>query len=121
MFLNQDIDHVSILIHGPPQIMSLSLDGHEELVQVPDVAQLSFSAPEVAGVVWTELLTPLSDGLIGDHDSSLCQEFLDVTEAQGESVIQPYSVADDFRREAVSVIATSIGFHQPSVGKPGSS
>jgi len=30
--LNQDIDHVPVLIDGPPQIVSLSSDPHEDLV-----------------------------------------------------------------------------------------
>jgi hypothetical protein len=41
MFLNEDIDHVSILIHSPPGIVALSSDVHEELIQVPNVAQPS--------------------------------------------------------------------------------
>jgi hypothetical protein len=32
MPLNQDVDHVSILIHGPPEKIPASLDVHEELV-----------------------------------------------------------------------------------------
>jgi hypothetical protein len=32
IFLNQDIDHVPVLIDGPPQVVSLSSDPHEDLV-----------------------------------------------------------------------------------------
>jgi hypothetical protein len=54
--LNQDIDHVSILVHSPPEIVPLALDIHEELVQVPDVSQLPLVGgqnpirPEIIGV-----------------------------------------------------------------------
>ncbi len=51
MFLNQDIDHISILINGTPEIVPLPLDHHEELVQVPGVSQLSLLPPEIPGVV----------------------------------------------------------------------
>jgi len=49
MPLNQDVDDVSILIDSPPEILSLALDLHEDLVQVPYVAirpwrHLSFRA-----------------------------------------------------------------------------
>jgi len=30
--LNQDVDHISVLVHGSPQIVSLSSDPHEDLV-----------------------------------------------------------------------------------------
>jgi hypothetical protein len=113
--LNQDIDHVSILVHSPPEIVPLSLDVHEELVQVPDVSQPSLPAPEISGVVWTELPTPLPDRLVRDDDSSLRQQLLDVPETQAESVIQPDSVPDDFGRKSVSAVTVRIRFHPRSL------
>jgi hypothetical protein len=121
MSLNQDVDHVSILIDGPPEVVPLALDIHEELVQVPDVSQLPLPAPEPPGVAWAELPTPLPDRLVGDDDSSLRQEFLNVSEAQAEAVVQPDGVTDDLRRKPVSAVAASIGIHQPSLPGPGSS
>ena len=44
---NQNIDHVSILIDGPPKIEALTLDGDEEFIDVPDVTESSlFPTPE---------------------------------------------------------------------------
>lgn len=48
--LYQDVDHVSVLIDSPPEIMPLSLDVHEELIQVPDVSQATLPTPEIPGV-----------------------------------------------------------------------
>ncbi len=121
MLLNQDVDHVSILVHSPPEVMPLPLDVHEEFVQVPDISQPSLPAPQSAGVFGSELPTPLPDGLVGDDDASLRQEFLDVPEAQREPVVKPDGVTDDLRRESVSVVAASIGFHPLSLLGTGSS
>jgi len=44
MRLNQDIDHVSVLIHRPPQILLSPVDSNEHLIQVPMVAESSFSS-----------------------------------------------------------------------------
>ena len=48
--LDEDIDDVPILIDGTPAIAPLSLDGDEDLVQVPDVAPPALSTREPASV-----------------------------------------------------------------------
>jgi hypothetical protein len=70
--LDENIDYVTILVDSPPQILSLTLDSHEQFVQVPGVAQATLSSPEHPGVFDTELPTPLSDGFVADCDASLC-------------------------------------------------
>jgi len=114
--LNEYVDHVSILIDGPPEIVALALDVDEDFVQVPDVSQ---STLELSCVLGPELPAPLPDGLIGDDDSAFRQEFFDVAEAQTESVILSEGVIDDLRCEAVPVVAVRFGFHQRSLGGTG--
>ena len=53
----------------------------------------------------TELQIPLSNGLVADHDPALCWKVFNISEAQAESVVEPDSMADDFWRKSVSVIA----------------
>jgi len=63
---NQNIDHVSILIDGPPKIEALTLEGDEEFIQVPDVAQSSLFVPQSSRIGRSEFPTPASarsDGL----------------------------------------------------------
>jgi hypothetical protein len=115
MFLNENVDHVSILVDSPPEIVPLALDIHEELVQVPHVSLTSLSTPKVPSVIESELLTPLPNGLVGDDDSAFCHEVLDVSEAQTESVIQPNRVTDDLGRKPVSVITTHAAVHHQSL------
>ena len=33
--LHEDVDHVAVLVHGAPEILSPALNGDEELVQMP--------------------------------------------------------------------------------------
>ena len=61
-----------------------------------------------------ELLTPLSDGLVGDYDPALCQKVFNISEAQAESVIEPDGMADDIQRKSVSVIGWCIVAHYDS-------
>ena len=48
--LDEDIDDVAILIDGAPEIVPLSLDGDEDFVQVPGVAQPALSTREPVSV-----------------------------------------------------------------------
>ena len=48
--LDENIEDVAILIDGTPEMAPLSLDGDEDLVQVPDVAQPALATREPASV-----------------------------------------------------------------------
>ena len=56
-------------------------------------------------VVLPKFQTPLADGLVGHVDAALEQDFLHVTVAQREAIIEPDAMADDLAREAVVLIA----------------
>ena len=81
MGLDENIDHVAILVDSPPQILSLTLDRHEQFVQVPGVAQATLSSPEYPSVFDTKLPTPLSDGFVADCDATLGQKIFHISEA----------------------------------------
>ena len=101
---NQNIDHVSILIDGPPKIEALTLDGDEEFINVPDVAESSLFPTQSSGVGRSEFLTPIADRFVGDKGSSLCKQVFYVSKAQGEPMVQPNGVTDDFRWKAMPSI-----------------
>jgi hypothetical protein len=61
-----------------PSHLPLALDGHEELVQVPRVAQATLSPLELSSVLRTKLPRPLSDGLVGHDDAPLGEEVFDI-------------------------------------------
>ncbi len=81
-----------------------TLDGDEEFIDVPDVTQSSLFPTQSSGVGRSEFLTPVSDCFVGDDDSSLGEQVFYVSKAQGEPMVEPNSVADDFRRKAVASI-----------------
>jgi hypothetical protein len=55
MSLDEDLDHVPILVDGPPQIVALAPDLHEDLVEVPDISEPSLATLEIACVFGSEL------------------------------------------------------------------
>ena len=87
MRLDQDVDHVTVLVHGTPQVLLLAVDSNEDLVQIPVVAEPSFSSLQFPGIVRTELLAPAPDGLIRQDDSPLGEKILYISEAQAEPMV----------------------------------
>ena len=113
--LAKDVDHVAVLVDGPPEILLAPVDIHEQFVQVPRVAQASLPAPEDPGVRRTEPPTPLPNRLVRYGDAPLSEEIFGIAEAQTEPVVEPDGVTDDFRRESVAVVAGGRARHRPTL------
>ena len=70
-FGNQNIDYVSILIDSSRQIEVLTSDFDEELIYMPDVAELPLLPPQIASIGRPELQTPISNCLVR-NDAVVC-------------------------------------------------
>src|SRR5215470_2766925 len=103
--LHQDVEHVIVLIHGAPQVMTLPVNRQKDLVQVPLVPWLGPSTLQLIGVVLPKFQTPLADGLVRHIDAALQQELLHVAVAQREAIIEPDAMANDLAKEAVVFVA----------------
>ena len=63
-WLNEDVEHVTVLVHRTPEILPLSLDGDEDLVQVPDIAEAPLALLESSRVLGSKSESPKSDRFI---------------------------------------------------------
>jgi hypothetical protein len=115
MRLDQNVDHVAVLIHGAPQIPLLAVDSNEDFIQMPVVAQPSLSSLQSPSIVETELLTPLTDRFIGYDDAALGEKLFDIPETQAEAMISPHRIADDLGREPIAGVTRAITLHGTSV------
>jgi hypothetical protein len=113
--LQQNINDITILIHGTPKILLLAVDSDEEFVQIPGITEASLFTLKASGIVGSEFPAPLTDGFVRNNDSAFGQKIFHITEAQTEAMIDPYGVADDFRRETVSVVTGSGALHEMSL------
>jgi hypothetical protein len=93
----------------------LAVDANENFVQVPHITEAALAPLQFSGRVRTELLTPEPNRFIRDDDSAFGEKVLDISEAQAESMVNPDGIADDFRRETMTVIARPIVLHGISV------
>jgi len=99
--------------------MDLPADGDEDLIDMPGVAELAFSALEPSAETGTELQTPAANRLVRYLNTPLGKEIFNISEAQVESMIQPDGVADDFGGKPVAVIsrfALAYPFSAPEIG-----
>jgi hypothetical protein len=62
--LEHDVDDVTVLIHRTPQILTPAVDRHEQLVQMPRVADWPSVTAEPSRVGEAEGLTPVPDGFV---------------------------------------------------------
>src|SRR5262249_17856948 len=106
--LYQDVEHIIVLVDSAPQVMALAINRQKHFVQVPFVAWLGASTLQPIRVVLPKLQTPLPDGLMGDVDTAFEQQFLHVTIAQREAVIEPDPMADDLAGKAVIFVALGV-------------
>ncbi len=94
--LDENVEHVAILIHGTPTILAAALDRDEDLVQVPCVTETALATLQPATVFRTELDAPKSDRFIGHRDAALSEHVFHVSKAHAESVVEPNGMTDDF-------------------------
>jgi hypothetical protein len=73
--LHQDIQHVTVLVHGPPQIVLFAVNGQKNFIQAPFAPWLGTLASELVGVLLTRLATPLPDRFVR-HDHATAEESL---------------------------------------------
>jgi hypothetical protein len=79
--LDQYVNHVPVLIYGPPQILLLAIDFHENLIDVERITITTMPTFESSSVSNTKLDAPESDGFVADSDASFCEQILNITVA----------------------------------------
>ena len=60
--LQQNIDDITVLTHGPPKTLLLAVDSDEEFVQIPGITEASLFLLKTSGIVGSEFRAPLPDG-----------------------------------------------------------
>ena len=101
--LKEKIEYETVLIHGPPEPVSNTIHRRTDLVQIPPGTPPGFPVTKMFSKEGTELHAPFADCLVADLDAALVQQFLNISVAEREAVVQPHSVLDDGHRETMAV------------------
>ena len=102
--LNQNVEHLALAIHRPPQIHPHAVDGDKHLVKVPTPISLGAQSSQPTGIAQSELQRPPPHGLVRNIDTAFRQQILNIAKAERKSEIQPDCVLNDRGRKSVSGI-----------------
>ena len=79
--LDEDLDEITILVDGTPEISALTLDRDDDFVEKPSITPQSHPLLDLMGIIGSKSSAPLTDSFVGDGYTSFGQEVFDVAEA----------------------------------------
>jgi hypothetical protein len=102
--LYQDIEDMTVLVDGAPQVVALAMDGEKDLIQVPCVARSGTPAAQLVGIGLPKLSTPIPHRFIGQDDAAFGHELFDVPVAEAKAKVEPDTMADNLCREPMTLV-----------------
>ena len=102
--LDENVQHVPVLINSPPQVMGLAIDREEHFIQVSLIAWAGTAPAQLVRVGLAEFAAPLPYRFVGHNHAPLGQQFFNITIAEVEAEVEPHRVGDDLLREAKAFV-----------------
>ena len=102
--LEKHIDHLAILVNGPPQVLLFAIYLHKHFVDVKCIAEPLMPTSQSFGILKAELIAPQTNRFIAYGNTALSQYIFDVSMAEVESIVKPNGVLDDFSGKPVSLV-----------------
>ena len=73
MPLEENVEHETVLVHGPPKPVSNAVHGCTDFVQVPSGTPSGFAVTQVFNEEGSEFDTPFAQGFVADLDAALVE------------------------------------------------
>lgn len=93
--LSQKVEDRTRVINSPPSPEFLAPDLDADLIQETSGTGSGFPMPKVLREERSKFDVPLAQRFIADLDTALLEEFLNVTLAQREMMVEPERLLDD--------------------------
>ncbi len=103
MFLKDDVEYGPGFVDRAPQPMPYPTDLDAHLVQMPPRTPLGSSVAQFFGEDGREFDVPLPQSFVADLNTALVEQFLTVTLAEREAVVEPQGVTDDAQGKTMAV------------------
>jgi hypothetical protein len=101
--LEENIEHETVLVHGPPQPMPDAINARTHCVEMPPGTASGFPVAQVFREEGSELDAPLAEGLMAHLNAALVKQFLNVPVPQRKAMIEPDGVLDNDHGKTVAV------------------
>jgi len=111
MALYTNVEHLPLLIDCALQVMNLSINSYEHLIDVPFISETRTPPSQIVCELLTELLAPLTNRFIGHNNTALCHQYLNISMTERESEIKPYAMTNDFRWKTMAAVEIRASFH----------
>ena len=82
--MDEDVEDITILVNGSPQVVSVASNGDEDFVKEPGVSESTLPPPKLGRVLRSELRAPVPDRLVGNDHAALCQKVFHIAEAEAK-------------------------------------
>ena len=92
------------MIHGPPQVVTLTLDADEHFIDEERVAEPGVFALESFREQRTKFVAPQSHRLVTQVDASFGEQVFYVAVAEIEPMVEPDGMLNDHRRKSVPFV-----------------
>ena len=102
--LNQNVQNFAFTVHSTPEIEPPPSNNDDHLARVPPFGRSWAPTSDPLRIGPTELHDPSSNCLIGDVETPLGEQVLDVPKPQRESTIEPNGMLDDDRWKAMTTV-----------------
>jgi hypothetical protein len=98
------INHFTVLVYGPPEIMLLAVDLDEYFIDVKGVAETSVPSLQATGINRTEFNAPETDRFAADGDTAFREKVFDIAVSEVESMVEPDGKGNDVRWESMAFV-----------------
>ena len=98
-WLHQNVEHIPIPIHGPPQPHLHAIDRHDDFIEVPLICRSGPVALDTICEMPTKPVHPFANRFPADDYASLGEQIFYIRRAQREPMVGPNRVGDDLARE----------------------
>lgn len=101
--MHEEIQNLAFIVDGARQLIAPPLDDDHNLVEMSVVTRLRSIATQIMGDRSTKLQKPAPGSFMGNIQTTLWQQILNIAIAQNEASIEPYGKADNFGWEAIAL------------------
>jgi hypothetical protein len=105
--LDQNVEDMAVPIDGSPEIMTLTLDGQKDLIQMPLIPRLRSAVAPLISIRLAKLATPFPDGFVGYHHPACKEQLFHITVAETKAEAQPHTMTDDLRWKPMVLVGRS--------------